>query len=270
MKKRVKLILILITTCFAFSCKKQGCMDEYAANYDASAKKEIEGFCFYKTPIAGDYIPYHGPNTTTLTAIDRGFYEVFLHSSGWTEKWDCDKKAVFYGNNKNQLISAGDVFMIFINLPPFTEKLKQDENNFYDGHGWLGVGFPKFFPDTIVWEATGSQWPAFNLSTSVGFSERSLIQSAAPLYGQNYIFDVSPAPTADSIALDIYGQRNKLSKVISADLSNHTFSQNEIESLGRGNAVIRAVSMKYDVQANGGQMYYFLNQKIDTLQVMIK
>lgn len=48
--KKISSILLL---CLLFSCKKKGCTDNHAVNYDASAQKNIG--CIYNTCISGVY-----------------------------------------------------------------------------------------------------------------------------------------------------------------------------------------------------------------------
>ena len=76
-------------------------------------------------------------------------------------------------------------------------------------------------------------------------------------------------PSADSLILEIIGQRKHIIKVIPSSESSHIFSQQEIESVGRGNAILRVVSVRYEKQSVGGKTYYMLNQKRSVKEVFI-
>jgi len=70
MKKKVLLLLILAFSIGFQSCKKKGCTDELAANYDADAKKD-DGSCVY-TPV----ITINGDASMTISVgsgyVDQG------------------------------------------------------------------------------------------------------------------------------------------------------------------------------------------------------
>lgn len=122
----------------------------------------------------------------------------------------------------------------------------------------------------LIWKASGNTWPTFDLFTSVGIPGECQIISSDASIESSYDFNVSPVGNADSLVLEIFGQRNHLSKVVSATSSTHTFSQQEIESVGKGDAVLRVVSVKYDVQTEGGKTYYFVNQRRRSKEVYIE
>jgi hypothetical protein len=84
-----------------------------------------------------------------------------------------------------------------------------------------------------------------------------------------YTFEVKLMSSADSLVLEIIGQRKHIPKVIPSNLSSYVFSQQEIESVGRGNAVLRVVSVRYEKQSVGGKTYFMLNQKRTSKEVFI-
>lgn len=74
--KKISLLLVLSLSLFALSCKKKGCIDESAINYNADAKKD-DGSCEYASPtitIIGDNPVNIGLNSTYndegATAVD--------------------------------------------------------------------------------------------------------------------------------------------------------------------------------------------------------
>lgn len=276
MKVKTNIGIILITSFLFFSCKKEGCMDEYAKNYDVNADKENDDYCVYDYPEVEEYMPYYGENTATLTAIDKEKKEFHVHT-GNMYRWDYILGAKFYGSS-GYLESAGNVsmsiFPLYNNGPDFDALIKHSDNSYseesHHDPATLGGSGTYSLPNPLEWKATGDVWPAFDLFTSIDFSKKSVIQSGIPILSSSYNFTVNPTPSADSLILEIIGQRKQLLKVIPASESSHVFNQNEVESLGKGNAILRVVSVKYDKQEEGGKTYYFLNQKRDSKKVIIE
>src|SRR5690554_494686 len=213
MKTELKILVFLLPSFMMFSCKKQGCTDEFAVNYDSSAKKGLDGFCIYKTPELEEYVPNYGANTATLVAIDRGFrYE---HNKYGPElKFWMYTLCAGFSINGEVLVSAGDVSMSVYSQEPVTPYIKhfmplnKNSNNYYQKvHTNLVFLPPSYFPNPIEWKGTGGDWPAFSTSDSSGFSGKSTVQSGGPLLSYPYIFQVSSMPSADSLILEIIGQR---------------------------------------------------------------
>lgn len=273
---RVFAITILVTSFLVLSCKKEGCTDEYAVNYDVNAKKENERFCFYKKPEFKEYVPCFGPNTATLLAIDRG-KEVTYNPYGKVTTWRYSLASKFFNNNTD-LVSAGDVSMsVYLQSQSssnysvvFTQLNKQLDNTYLKVHSNYPNMSPTYFPNPLEWRGAGDVWPAFNLFNSIGFSGASGIVSGHPNITSAYSFEVNPMMNADSLVLEIIGQRKHISKVIPANESSHVFRQEELESVGRGDAYLRAVFIRYDVQTIGGQTYYLLNAKRVIKEVFIE
>lgn len=277
MKKGIH-IIILIITCLSFSCKKEGCTDEYAVNYDVKAKKDNNKFCIYKKPDYKEYVPYFGQNTATLVAIDN---EVYTYSSKWgpISTWSYALGARFSINGE-VLVAAGNVSMSIYSQEPvtypspynivFSKLNKQVDNSYTREHSYLPQMPPSYFPNPLEWRATGDIWPSFTLFNSRGFSGNSVIHSGEPIISSSYTFKVSPMTDADSLALEIIGQRKHITKVIPASANSHVFSQEEIESVGKGNAILRVVSVRYDKQNVGSETYYLLNTKRSSKEVIIK
>lgn len=274
MKIELKILIIFVSAFVIFGCRKQGCTDEFALNYDVSAKKEYNELCIYKNPEVKEYVPSYGANTATLATINRGRTK-HVWKVGTYYSWSYTLAAKFHGNN-GEYRSAGlvssrqkipDVSIngfYFLALPVLSD-------NSYLKNVTVEPPAPFFsFPDTLAWKATGDVWPAFEISSTVGQPDKSKIISDNPSIESSYNFKVNTVSNADSLALEIIGQRKHIVKVIHSSESSHVFSQEEIESVGRGNAVLRVVSLRYGKQIVGGKTYYMLNQKRSTKEVFIE
>ncbi|WP_107039025.1 hypothetical protein [Brumimicrobium mesophilum] len=274
MKSYSKIFIVLGMSLLVLSCKKQGCTDEFALNYDVNAKIENDNFCRYAMPEVKRYVPNYGANTATLAAINKGKTPHYW-KIGTKYSWSYTLAAKFQGNN-GEYQSAGLVsFWQRIPSPYYFgfyfEELAILSDNSYVKNGTVAPPSVVFsFLDTVVWKASGNTWPAFELFTTIGTpSEREII-SSDPSIESSYNFRVSTESNGDSLVFDIFGQRNHISKVIHASESSHLFSQQEIESLGKGDAVLQVVSVNYDVQTENGKTYHFLNQSRSLKEVFIE
>jgi hypothetical protein len=271
MKNSLNILIVLMV--IFFSCRKEGCSDDYAVNYDVKAKKGNDNFCVYKKPEVKEYVPVYGANTATLVAIDEG--KQSLHDKwGSYTLWDYTLGASFSNNGKD-LVDAGIVSMSIYPAQLSNQNigflsLNKNSNNSYIKNYYANSRMAlTYFPNPLEWRSTGDIWPAFNLFNSRGFSGQFAILSESPIVSSSYTFTVSPITNADSLVLDIIGQRNHITKVIPATAASHIFSQEEIESVGKGDAVLRVVSVRYDIQTVGPETYYLLNEKISTKEVFI-
>ncbi len=66
MRKTISLLSLVLITGISIQCKKEGCIDAEAINYDADAKKD-DGSCIYPDPDPRE--PYLGNYTVTDSAF---------------------------------------------------------------------------------------------------------------------------------------------------------------------------------------------------------
>ncbi|PKR80583.1 hypothetical protein CW751_09420 [Brumimicrobium salinarum] len=208
-------------------------MDEFAVNYDPQSDISNNQFCFYNTPSTQNYAPNFGPNTAML--LTRNGQKVYHDSKiGSYSTWSYYCSAQFIGSDGNRL-DAGVVEMHgYVDPPAFDSAtfspLPQHGDNFYSMKTNIQPGqFPQYFPGEIKWRASGAQWPAFNYTNTVGFPNRSVPQSGDPSISTDYIFQASPVANADSLVLQIFGQRHTITKTISADKSSKRFTSQELK-----------------------------------------
>lgn len=268
---KIKFIPLIVVGVLLIACKKEGCMDKYAVNYDVHAEKGNEQFCLFKKPKTCNYIPIFGKNSATLVSLDLGYFYNKTKMGNYYS-WSSIYFAKFSEDGGN-MVSAGNInFSISTELNgvnPFYYNLSKSSNNSYSHQYFNNGGVPVPLPDTIRWQGTGNVWPAFNLNTSNGFSGTSKLQSGNPKISSSYTFKVSSMSNADSLVLQIFGQAKSITKVIPASATSQVFSQSEIKSLGKGKAYLRVVSIRYDKQIVGGRTYYFLNAKRSGKKVSI-
>lgn len=271
MKTKINFTLFLVLGLLVMSCKKEGCMDSYALNYDADAKKNNNKFCVYNEAKVVQYAPIFGANSATLRLSNVGI-ETNDYKFGPHKKWHIGSGAKFTINGKD-LVSAGHVSFSFLGEPSdstnYFDSSTSHSDNFYWSDGILQYYGLFHYPDTIIWKGTGDVWPAFNVKTSIGFTGSSTVQSGAPTISSSYTMKVDPIPDADSLALQLFGQRSFVTQVIPADQSSYTFSQATIKAIGRGPAVLRVISIRYGKQVVGGRTYYILNTRRSSKSVNI-
>lgn len=276
---KTKGILFLVAISFVLSCKKQGCTDEYAVNYDANAKKDDNRFCVYKKPEGKDYFPDFGANTATIVSIDMGI----VYAPGkYSGKYFKNRVLAGFREVDKQLYSIGKVHVsLYVTSvgdpsgPIAFRELNRLEDNSYLRDGDAVFQYqgnqPKKFPNPMVWKSYGEEaWPAFLLENDRGFSSGSVVVSGQPSTSSPYKFSVKPVSDADSLVLQIIGQRKELTKVIPGTASSYVFSQKEMESVGKGDAILRVIPVTYNIKTEGGKTYYFLNQMNEEKEVRIE
>lgn len=273
MNSKINFIILFGISIVLIGCKKEGCTDEYAVNYDSQSTKTNDGFCIYNDPETHNYVPTFEANSATLMALDKGEASHY-GKYGTYYSWSYSLAAKFSENGKN-IVLAGDVGMTIyygpLNLDSiYFRQLNMKTNFSYLINDIVMYGLPHYFPHPIKWRGSGAVWPAFNLTDSIGFSGTSVVQSGTPKLSSPYAFNVSSISDADSLVLQLIGQRNQITKVIPASASSHVFSQSEIESVGKGTAYLRVLSIRYDIQITGGRSYYLLNTKRSMKKVHIE
>lgn len=242
------------------SCKKTGCADEYAVNYDSQAEKSLNSYCIYKDPVYERYTPDFGPNTAVLMVDKAGVETVYGKYTLYRSNYYL--RAQFKDGNNN-LVSAGDLEMKQYNIMHnvIFKSLEKNSNHFYSLYvGLQNTDIPVDMPDTLTWRAQGNIWPSFLIDNPIdSLPERSSIMSGAPSISSPYTFKTSMVNDADSLSLAIHGQRGSVVKIIPGNQTQAVFSKDELEKVGLGNAVLRVMAMQYEKVEEGGKSYYFVN-----------
>lgn len=261
-----KLLLIMTGLSFTFSfvsCRKGGCTDPTATNYDVKVTKD-DGSCEY-APTGNPNAPVYTPNfngtfgtlvalkTITTTSTPIGNVDTGVGTA----------VAVFSENGGQSFLPAGAVSVN-------SNALTAHENNSYVY--MIGASNPTGlnYGNTVSWEGTGANWPAFSTSTNQGFSEVSSITSGNPNTSSQYVLSADQITGADSVLFTLIGQNNSIVKILPGTTSSYTFSSSEVSSAGAGTGIVQIVGLKYDLQNIASKDYYLINETVRSKVVTIQ
>lgn len=245
------------------SCKKEGCTDPTATNYDKKATKD-DGSCETgSAPNTEDqtYVPKFAGTFGTLVAIK----SISSTSTpiGEVETSVGTAVAVFSEDSGSTFMKAGTVKVN-------SQSLSLQNNNSYVY--MIGATNPTgiSYSNLVEWDATGSDWPAFSTSTNQGFSTIGSISSGNASSSSNYTLTATQVVDADSVLFAVYGQGGSVLKILPAGTTSHTFSSSEISSVGSGSGMAQVVGLKYDVKSINGKTYYLINETVRTKSINVQ
>jgi len=245
------------------SCKKEGCTDPLASNYNAAATSD-DGSC--ETATASTTAPPSGytPSYTGTFATLVGIKTISTTSTpiGPINTEIGTAVAVFSEDGGANFMTAGTVSLDGNNLSAQT-------NNSYIYTPGQSNPTGLSFGSTQNWSGTGAAWPSFNASTSVGFPTVTEISSSDVTMSSGYTLNCGSAVNADSIYFSVYGPNGTAMKIIGGGASSYTFSASELSGLGAGSGFVQIVGINYDPQTIGGRSYYILNETARTKSVNI-
>lgn len=267
MKKQL-IILSVVTLSLGLgvtSCKKEGCTDPTATNYNEEAKKD-DGSCTYATNPGGSaanpggYTPSYSGTFATLVGIKT--ITTTQTVIGPVDSELGTAVAVFSDNGGASFQSAG-------NVSCNSNALTQNSNNSYVFTPSQANPTGISFGSTVSWEGTGSTWPAFTGTTAAGFSTVEPISSGNVSTSSNYTLSCSSVTNADSVYFAVYGPDGNVMKVLGPNTNSYTFTAAELSALGAGNGFVQIIGINYDPQNIGSRDYWFLNETVRTSSVTI-
>lgn len=263
MKKSLLIITGLSLTFGFVSCKKEGCTDPTATNYDIKATKD-DGSCEYANapaPNAPTYTPNFSGTFGTLVALKTITTTATPLGSMDTEVGTA--VAVFSENGGQSFLSAGTV-----DVNSKTLSAQQNGSYVY----MVGAADPTgiAYNNDVTWNATGNAWPAFTASTTQGFSQVSAITSGNPSTSSDYTLSANQVTGADSVLFTLIGQNNNIVKILPGNTSSYTFSASEVSSAGAGSGIVQIVGLKYDLTNIGSRDYYLINETVRSKVVTIQ
>ena len=267
-KKIIVSTLVIALSVGGFtSCKKKGCTDSTATNYNASATKD-DGSCeFATTPTTptpsasapGSYSPSYtgsygllvGINSVSTTSVGGFPFDTNIGTAVATFSND--------GGVTNE--TAG-------NVDANGDALTMQTNNSYVYTPGTSNPTGITFTNPIVWTGTGGTWPAFTATTSIGFATVGDFTPAAPSTSSSYTLNTVSMLNADSVYFSVIGPNGTIYSV-DAPGTSHTFTAAEMGTVGTGNGYVQIVGIKYDPQTIGGKQYWIMNETVRTKSVTI-
>ncbi|WP_159038327.1 hypothetical protein [Brumimicrobium mesophilum] len=264
--KNTKIIISSLTLVFGLglsSCKKEGCTDPTATNYNAEAEKD-DGSCIVADPntpsspgsftpnFSGEFAGLIAIKTMTTTDTPIGPVDTEFGTA----------VAVFSENSGASFVSAGTVSVD-------GESLSAQNNNSYIY--MVGITNPTglTFGSTVDWEGTGSTWESFSTSTNQGFSTVNAITSGDVSVSSDYTLTSGSVANADSILYAVYGSSGDKLVIVGGNNTSYTFTAAELANLGQGSGYAQVVGLNYDKKVIGAKDYWLINETVRTKSINV-
>ncbi|RYM35948.1 hypothetical protein ERX46_02840 [Brumimicrobium glaciale] len=266
--KQTKIIIASLILVFGLgfsSCKKEGCTDPVATNYNAEAEKD-DGSCEFApagptSAAPGSYSPSFAGEFGALIAIKTITTSESPFGTVDTELGTA--VAVFSVNSGSSFVGAGNVTVDGEGLT-----LQENKSYVYLPSQINPLGLT--FGSTVNWEGTGSTWEAFTTSTNQDFSYVDPITSGDISKSNDYILTSGSIANADSILYAVYGSSGNKLVIVAGNNTSHTFTASELSGLGEGSGYAQVVGLNYDQKVIGTKDYWLINETVRTKTINVK
>lgn len=250
----------------ATSCKKEGCTNPDATNYDEKAKKD-DGSCIVEsadgTAAEPDtYMPVYSGTFGSLIAIKTINTTT---QAGFTVDTEIGTAVVALSED------GGSNWMDAGTVTCEGENLTKNANNSYTYIPGMTNPTGLTFSIPVNWTASGSSWPAFGLDNNDSFSVVGDISSATSISSSSSYTLSSPSITgADSVYFGIYGPDGTVYKIKSGATTSCTFTAAELSDLGTGSGYIQVVGLNYELTTLSNRDYYMINESVRSKSATIQ
>ena len=258
----INAIALLVLSSFS-SCKKEGCTDPLASNYNPLATKD-DGTCTtasaalaaapsgYTPAYTGTFAALIGIKTISTTSTPIGPINTEIGTA----------VAVFSED-------GGANFMTGCVVGVDGNNLSAQTNNSYVYTPGTTNPTGITYGATQNWTGTGAAWPSFSTSTSIGFPNVTEISSSDVTISSGYTVNCGANITSDSIYFAVYGPNGTAYKIIGGGTSTYTFSASDLSGIGAGSGFVQIAGINYDPKTVGGRSYYLMNETVRTKSVTI-
>lgn len=262
-----KTILITSVVCFTLaisSCKKEGCTDPTAINYNMAATKDDES-CEYATPTPAPTPPSYTPS---FTGVYGALIAINTITTTSTPLGDMDAQvgtavALFSENGGTTFITAG-------NINANSNQLTAQSNNSYVYQITTSNPTGITFSNNVSWTGTGGAWPSFSATTNQGFSTIGTVTSGNASANASYSLTANQVSNCDSVLFVIAGQGTHVTKMLPGNATSHTFTDAELATIGTGTAIVQVIGLNYDLQNIASKDYYLINETVKSKIISIE
>jgi hypothetical protein len=263
-KSKIFLItLISVASIGLTSCKKEGCTDSSATNYNSEATKD-DGSCKYEDPTPTTPQPTgYNPTYTGEFGLLVGIKTVSTTSMPFVGDVDVELNtavAVFSNNGGSTFLNAGGV-------TANGETLTKQTNNQYVYTPAVTNLEGINFGSQIEWIGTGGDWPSFNIINATPFPTLGKVPNDNVNTSNDFTLTTESVTGSDSLYYAVYGPQGSIFTLKPGNVTSHTFTSTEMGTIGKGQGYVQVTAIKYNPQVVGGKNYWILNETVRTNMV---
>lgn len=264
MKKLILFTSVVYFTLALNSCKKEGCTDPTAINYNMAATKD-DGSCEYPSPTPTPTAPSYTPS---FSGVYGALIAINTITTTTTPLGDMDTQvgtavALFSEDGGSTFVTAG-------NIHANSNQLTAQSNNSYVYQITTSNPTGITFSNNVSWTGTGGAWPSFSATTNQGFSTIGTVTSGNASANASYSLTANQVSNCDSVLFVIAGQGTHVTKMLPGNATSHTFTDAEVATIGTGTAIVQIIGLNYDLQNIASKDYYLINETVKSKIISIE